>query len=85
MPVVSRFFGIVVYMNYNEHNPPHFHARYQFQQALIEINTGNVTGEMARRALHMLEEWRTRHHEELLENWQRARDRLPLNPIPPLT
>jgi Domain of unknown function (DUF4160) len=85
MPVISRFFGIVVYMNYNEHNPPHFHARYQFQQVSIEIRSGRVTGEMATRALQMLQEWRSVHYEALLATWDLARDRLPLAAIPPLT
>lgn len=85
MPIVSRFFGIAVYMNYNEHNPPHFHARHQFQEVIVEIRSGAVTGEMAKRALQMLQEWRSLHYEELLENWERARDRLPLHKIEPLT
>lgn len=85
MPTVSRFFGIVVFMNYNDHNPPHFHARQQFQEVIIDIETGAATGEISRRALQMLSEWRERHREELLANWKRARQRLPLEPIPPLT
>ena len=85
MPTMSRFFGIVVFMNYNDHDPPHFHARHQFQEVLVDIHTGAVTGEMSRRALLMLSDWAEQHHEELLENWNRARERLPLVPIPPLS
>jgi hypothetical protein len=48
MPVVSRFYGIIVFFNYNDHNPPHFHARYQDQQVIIEFEGGVVTGTMAR-------------------------------------
>jgi hypothetical protein len=53
MPTIARFYGIVVFMNYNEHAPPHFHARYQDQEVTIEIQTGIVTGKMSRRALQM--------------------------------
>ena len=39
MPEISRFFGIVVQMFYNDHEPPHFHVRYSGQKALIAIET----------------------------------------------
>ena len=84
MPVVSRFYGIVVFFNYNDHNPPHFHARYQDQHVTIEIESGLVTGTMARRALQLLFEWAEQHRDELMENWERARERKPLRPVPPL-
>jgi hypothetical protein len=38
MPVISRFYGIVVFINYNDHNPPHFHARYQEQEVIVDIH-----------------------------------------------
>lgn len=85
MPVLSRFFGIVVFINYNDHNPPHFHARYQEQEVTIEIQSGVVTGSMSKRALHMLFEWADQHRDKLMENWALARERKPLKPIPPLS
>lgn len=85
MPTLSRFFGLVVYMNYNDHNPPHFHARHENDEVIVDIQTGAVTGEMSRRALSMLLTWSEQHGDELLANWFRARRRLPLIPIPPLT
>lgn len=85
MPVVSRFYGIIVFFNYNDHNPPHFHARYQDQQVIIEIESGVVTGTMSKRALQLLFEWYEQHQAELMENWSRARDRKPLLPISPLS
>lgn len=39
MPEISRFYGIIIRMFYNDHNPPHFHAIYQEDEALIEIKT----------------------------------------------
>ena len=58
MPVISRFFGIVVYMYWRDHAPPHFHAKYQDDEITMDIETGQVTGRMSRRATAMLEEWR---------------------------
>lgn len=57
MPTISRFFGIVIFMNYNDHLPPHFHARYQDQEVTVEIETGLVQGRMSRRELRMILEW----------------------------
>jgi hypothetical protein len=39
MPENSRFFGIVISMNYRDHPPPHFHLRYGDEKALIAIKT----------------------------------------------
>jgi hypothetical protein len=71
-------------MNYREHPPPHFHARYQDQEVTIDIQTGLVTGKMSRRALNLLFDWLDEHRDELLENWDRARQGEPLQDIPPL-
>ncbi len=84
MPTISRFYGIVVFMNYRDHSPPHFHARYQDQEVTIEIKTGMVTGKMSRRALNMLFDWLDVHRDELMENWKLARRGEPLQKIPPL-
>jgi len=84
MPTLSRFHGLVIFMNYNDHPPPHFHARYQDQEVLVEIETGIVQGKMARRALQMVFEWSERYHQELLRSWELTRQRKALLPIPPL-
>jgi ABC-type bacteriocin/lantibiotic exporter with double-glycine peptidase domain len=85
MPTLSRFYGIVIFMNYNDHQPPHFHARYQNQEVLLEIDTGVVQGKMTKRALQMIFEWAEKHHDELRRNWELARTRKPLESIPPLS
>lgn len=84
MPTVSRFYGIVVFLNYNDHEPPHFHARYGDEEVTVEIETGIVRGVMSKRALRMVFEWSDAHREDLLDNWHRARERRPLNQITPL-
>jgi hypothetical protein len=84
MPVISRFFGIMVFMNWRDHAPPHFHAKYGDDEVIVEIDTGEVTGSMNRRALSMVQEWRQLRRRELAENWMLAEQRRPLNRIPPL-
>jgi hypothetical protein len=85
MPVVSRFFGIAIAFYWEDHLPPHFHAKYSGDEAQIEIQTGTVLrGQLSRRVLSLVDEWRRLHPNELLENWQRAQQRQPLVYIPPL-
>jgi len=84
MPTLSKFYGIVVFMNYNDHNPPHFDARYQDQEIIVEIETGLVEGRMSKRALRMVFEWLDLHQAELLDNWELAKQRKALREIQPL-
>jgi phosphomannomutase len=52
MPELSRFFGIVVKMFWDDHNPPHFHAFYSGDEVLIAIQTLSVfAGRFPPRAL----------------------------------
>ena len=71
MPEISRFYGIVIYMYIDDHNPPHFHVRYMEYRALIDISDGTITGSLPRRALNLVYEWLDIHQKELMENWQR--------------
>jgi hypothetical protein len=84
VPVVSRFFGIIVTVNYREHDPPHFHAWYSGSEGTIGINDGSVGGELPRRVVALLLEWWHLHREELIENWRRARAGEQLLQIAPL-
>jgi hypothetical protein len=84
MPEICRFYGIIVFMNYNDHEPPHFHVRYQDQEITVEIATGLIAGKMSKRALRMVFEWSDAYQDELRRNWERARERKSLEPIPPL-
>lgn len=85
MPEVSRFFGIVVAMYYDDHPPPHFHVRYGEYRAILEIETPAVLfGDLPHRVLGMVVEWAASHRAELEANWGRARARAPLTPIRPL-
>lgn len=85
MPEVSRFFGIVVAMYYDDHPPPHFHVRYGEHRAILEMGTAGVlAGTLPKRPLGLVREWGTLHHVELEDNWRRAHARAPLATIAPL-
>lgn len=84
MPELSRFFGIIIYMNWRDHNPPHFHAVYGEHEALVSIDGALLAGGLPRRALSMVFEWLAVHRAELLDNWQKAQSRQPLSEIEPL-
>jgi len=71
-------------MYWRDHSPPHFHARYQDDEVVVEIETGQVNGRMSVRALALIEEWRRLHVQELLENWRLAEQNRELRRIEPL-
>jgi hypothetical protein len=81
MPELSRLFGITIYMFYEDHAPPHFHARYGEFEALIRAI---LDGKLPVRALGLVVEWASLHQEELLENWKRAQSGEPIAKISPL-
>jgi hypothetical protein len=85
MPEISRFYGIVIKMFFDDHNPPHFHALYGENEVLIDINSFAVfAGNLPPRALGLVIEWATQHQDELLRNWERAHGQEPLIKIDPL-
>ena len=75
----------MIYMNPEDHPPPHFHARYAEHNASISIATGEVIdGNLPRRAMRLIVEWQQLHRTELEENWRRYEAQLPFLPIDPL-
>jgi hypothetical protein len=85
MPLVSRFFGISIYMYYDEHNPPHFHAIYSEDEGQIGIAPlALLRGQLSSRALALAIEWAALHQRELLENWELMRQDQPPRKIDPL-
>ncbi|MBI2402290.1 MAG: DUF4160 domain-containing protein [Gemmatimonadetes bacterium] len=85
MPEISRFFGIVVAMYYDDHPPPHCHVRYGHHRAILEIDAVAVlAGSLPPRTLGLVIEWAALHRAELEGNWLRARAQSPLKPIAPL-
>ena len=72
-------------MFWDDHNPPHFHARYGQHKAAIEIESLRILdGSLPPRALGLVVEWASQHLDELMKNWEEARNNKPLYKISPL-
>jgi hypothetical protein len=85
MPELSRFYGIVVKMYYDDHPPPHFHAEYAGQVMVVSIETlAVIQGKLPPRAMGLVLEWAVQHQAELAAVWQLAQQRQPLTKIDPL-
>ena len=70
MPEISRFFGIVIRMFHNDHEPPHFHAQYGDEVGWITIDGPALfRGSLPRRQLQLVLAWATLHRDELRLNW----------------
>ncbi len=84
MPEISRFLGIVIGMFYSEHGVAHFHAVYGEHEISVELESGTIHGEFPPRALRLVLEWANLHKQELIENWQLAKQGRPLKSVAPL-
>ena len=85
MPKISEFFGIVIAMFYDDHNPPHFHAIYREHKAIFSIeDLKMLAGYLPKRAVSLVLEWAFIHREELRKNWELAKEHKPLIKIDPL-
>ncbi|HEY5165203.1 MAG TPA: DUF4160 domain-containing protein [Acidimicrobiia bacterium] len=73
VPRISAFYGVVIYIYWRDHAPPHFHAEYADQEALIVIGDGHLyAGSLPPRALRLIAEWRRLHLDELQQAWELA-------------
>ncbi|HEX7449409.1 MAG TPA: DUF4160 domain-containing protein [Pirellulales bacterium] len=85
MPEISRFFGIAIKVYYRDHAPPHFHAEYGGDEAMIGIDSLAVlAGKLSSRAMGLVLEWAALHQAELRKVWVQARNFEPLDRIDPL-
>jgi hypothetical protein len=85
MPEISRFYGIVIKMYYNDHAPAHFHAEYGSAEMLVGIDTmAVIAGRLPPRATGLVMEWAAQRHAELQNAWKQARQMQRIDPIDPL-
>ena len=73
MPELSRFYGIVIRLHYEEkeHNPPHIHARYGNEAASFEIENGElISGSLPPNARSLVKKWILLHSQEIMEIWK---------------
>ena len=83
MPVISRFYGMVVKMFFlaSEHNPPHIHVLYGEYMGVIDIRTNKMLqGDLPDKAQELVREWMIKHQSELMEMWESQN----LRKLPPL-
>lgn len=86
MPTISAFYGILIRMYFDDHPPPHFHARYGEHKARCAIATGELLdGDLPALARRLVQEWASLHRAELEENWRRCERRVPLSQVEPLS
>lgn len=85
MPEISRFFGIIITMNFNDHNPPHLHAEYGEFEAIFDIADNRIiSGNLGKTATRLVRRWIELHKVELLENWNLLRSKIQPVKITPL-
>lgn len=81
MPEICRFLGIVILMYFDDHNPPHFHVKYNDYKAVMDIQTLNIlAGYLPGKVRGLVEEWAELHQQELLGMWH-SKDFHKLEPL----
>lgn len=85
MPEISRFFGIIIRMFFDDHEPPHLHVEYSGMKAIFDFRGNIVKGDLgSRTATKLVREWVDLHVTELEQNWQLARNSQKIKKIEPL-
>ncbi len=86
MPTISVFFGIVIKMFFDDHNPPHLHAEHQGEMAVFDFRGNILAGDItSRTAVKLIREWVDLHQTELAENWEEMQMGRGFRKIPPLS
>ena len=85
MPLISSFYGILIYMYWQDHSPPHFHAIYGEFEDQIDISTLKIiNGSLPNTALKLVKEWGELHREELMLDWEKTQKNAQPDKIAPL-
>lgn len=84
MPAISMFYGIVIYLYYQDHMPPHFHARYRGEEACFTFDGELLEGSFPNKQSKLVAAWAVLNSEDLEANWELARNKQELFRIKPL-
>jgi phosphomannomutase len=85
VPRIAEFYGIAIYMYYQDHEPPHVHAKYGGHGVVLAVRSLRVLkGRLPPRALALVRRWARMNRRELEANWTRARGGRTLRPVSPL-
>jgi hypothetical protein len=86
MPEICRFLGIIIYIYYADHDPPHLHAKYNEEWAKFDLQTLSLTeGKLPKRVHALVVEWMLENQDALMQLWHLAQRHEPLYKLPPLT
>ena len=85
MPTISMFYGVLIRMYYDDHNPPHFHAYYNNEEAVFTLDGKILKGKFPKKQLKLVEAWCIIHKEELVANWMLCENNEELFFIQPLS
>ena len=84
MPTISMFYGIIISMFYNEHNPPHLHAEYQGYKAVFDFEGNLMKGTFPTKQTKLVVAWIEIHQDAIAANWELAQKKELLYKIDPL-
>ena len=84
MPILSFFYGIIIRMNWRDHNPPHIHVEYQDNKVIIGLDGEIIEGKMPKKQLRLVQAWMELHRDEVEANWKLAQNKDELYKIAPL-
>lgn len=84
MPTISMFYGLIIRMFYDDHNPPHFHVNYGNYSAMFDFNGILIQGYIPKRQQKLIEAWAIIHKKELIANWELSKSNEQLFNINPL-
>ena len=71
MPIIARFYGILIKMYFREHGVPHFHALYGEFNGVFNIDKLEmIEGDMPKRAQKLITEWAAKYKNDLSEMWK---------------
>jgi len=85
MPQIAYFYGITIYIQFLDHNPPHIHAVYQSFKGQYEISSGKLlAGKMPSKASKLIQEWIVLRKSDLEKVWNLAKEGKQVFPVSPL-
>lgn len=88
MAIISMFYGLIVSMYYfdnRRHHKPHIHVKYQGEEAVFEIPSGEMLeGNLQKRKIRLVQAWIEIHQDELMADWELAINGEPVFKIDPL-
>ena len=84
MPCISSFYGILIYMYGDDHNTPNFHVNYGGNWSVVDFDGNVMEGELPASKQKLVSAWAEIHKDELIANWELAKNKETLVKILPL-